>query len=259
MYIDTHAHLDSKKFSNDLDVVIKRAKEKMVVSILTSGVNHSSNLKALELSKKYDIVNASLGLYPIDALAKEIESDGLARDIEPIDVDEELEFIKENKNNILAVGEVGMDFSLSNKKEEQKIHFQKIISMVEKINKPIIVHTRKAELECIDLLESSRLKKIVLHCFQGNKKLIKRAEDLGYNFSIPPIIMRLQHFQMLVNMVSLDKILTETDAPYLSHLVGERNEPVNVIITVKKISEIKNLTEDETKKIIFMNYKRIFS
>ena len=116
MYIDTHAHLDSKKFSNDLDVVIKRAKEKMVVSILTSGVNHSSNLKALELSKKYDIVNASLGLYPIDALAKEIESDGLARDIEPIDVDEELEFIKENKNNILAVGEVGMDFSLSNKK-----------------------------------------------------------------------------------------------------------------------------------------------
>ena len=91
-----------------------------------------------------------------------------------------------------------------------------------------------------------------------NKKLIKRAEDLGYNFSIPPIIMRLQHFQMLVNMVSLDKILTETDAPYLSHLVGERNEPVNVIITVKKISEIKKLTEEETKKIIYNNYKKNF-
>lgn len=259
MYIDVHAHLDSERFSMDLDSVIKRAKEKGVVSILTSGVNHSSNLKALELSKKYDIVHASLGLYPIDALASEIEAEGLTRDVEPTNVDEELEFIKKNKDNFVSVGEVGLDYAYCEDKEAQKEVFSKVISLVEKLNKPIIVHTRKAEKDCVDMLESSRLKKVILHCFGGNMKLVKRAADLGFNFSIPPVIVRLQHFQTLVEKVSLNNLLTETDCPYLSPVAGERNEPMNVLFTVKKISEIKGLTEDETKKIIFMNYKKIFS
>ncbi|HLD11111.1 MAG TPA: TatD family hydrolase [Candidatus Nanoarchaeia archaeon] len=257
MYVDVHAHLDM--FSKDLDQVIKRAKEKGVFSILTSGVNHSTNLKALEISKKYDIVNTSLGLYPIDALAKEVESEGLTRDVQPINVDEELEFIKKNKDKCLAIGEVGLDYAYCEDRFGQKEVFSKVISLVEKINKPIIVHTRKAEKDCVDLLESSRLKKVVLHCFGGNMKLVKRAEDLGFYFSIPSIILRLEHFQTISERVSLNNLLTETDCPYLSPVAGERNEPMNVVLTVKKISEIKNLTEDETKKIIFMNYKRIFS
>src|SRR3989344_1040448 len=257
MYVDVHAHLDM--FSKDLDQVIKRAKEKGVFSILTSGVNHYTNLKALEISKKYDIVNTSLGLYPIDALAKEVESEGLTRDVQPINVDEELEFIKKNKDKCLAIGEVGLDYAYCEDRFGQKEVFSKVISLVEKINKPIIVHTRKAEKDCVDLLESSRLKKVVLHCFGGNMKLVKRAEDLGFYFSIPSIILRLEHFQTISERVSLNNLLTETDCPYLSPVAGERNEPMNVVLTVKKISEIKNLTEDETKKIIFMNYKRIFS
>jgi TatD DNase family protein len=110
----------------------------------------------------------------------------------------------------------------------------------------------------LDVLEELKIKNAVLHCFGGNMRLVKRAEELGFYFSIPPVITRLNHFQEIVSRVSLNKLLTETDAPYLSPYVGQRNEPSYVKETIKIIAKIKNVTEEEAEKIIFSNYQKIF-
>ena len=262
LLVDIHAHLDHERFKKDLDKVINRAKEAGVKHIITSGVNSITNRNILKITDKYDIVHASFGLYPIDALAKEIEDGeacGFARDLDHFDVDKEIEWIIKNKDKCIAIGEVGMDFNWGRDFEkQQKENFQKVISMAEKIKKPIIVHTRKAELECVEMLESSKIKNIILHCFCGRKHLVKRVADNGWNFSIPPIVVRLQQFQIMADIVNLSQLLTETDAPYLSPYPGKRNESSYVAETIKKIAEIKEMTEDDVAKNIFMNYQRIF-
>ena len=263
--VDIHAHLDHKQFKDDIDEVIQRAKDAGVKAIVTSGVNKATNRKVLELAEKYDIVKASLGVYPIDALEEEFasgEADAFARDIEPLDVDAELKFIADNKDKIVAVGECGLDYAFfKNKPDVQKSMretFQKVIDAVEKINKPIIVHTRKAELDCVEMLESSNLKNIILHCFMARKHLVKRAADNGWSFSVPPIVVRLEHFQMMADMVNISQLLTETDAPGLSPYPGQRNEPAFVIETIKKIAEIKKMDEKEVANNVYMNYQRLF-
>src|SRR3989344_5507425 len=259
MIVDVHSHLSFDQFSKDLDQVIERAKQAGVVSILCSGVDHESNVKVLELSKKYKIIKASLGIYPLDAVGLG-HYDGIPRDARIIDVNEEIKFIRKNKDQIIAIGEIGLDKSpeVDCKLEEQKEVFWKAIKLAEEIKKPIVIHTRKAEAECLEILESSKLKNVVLHCFTGNLKLVKKAEDLGFYLSIPAIITRLKHFQEVVNRVSLSNILTETDAPYLSPFKDQRNEPSYIKETIKVIAKIKNITEEETEKIIFSNYQKVF-
>lgn len=263
LLVDIHAHLDHEKFKPDLDQAIDRAKKAGVKHIITSGINSATNRLVLKIADKYDIVHPSFGLYPIDALAKEIElgeAPGFARDIKPTNVDKELEWIKKNKDKCVAIGEVGLDYKFGEKhKQKQKKVFQKVIEAVEKIKKPVIVHSRKAEFDILDMLESSKIKNIILHCFCGRKHLVKRAADKGWNFSIPPIIVRLQQFQIMADLVNINQLLTETDCPYLSPYPGKRNEPAFVIETIKKIAEIKGFTPEETANSIFMNYKRIFT
>lgn len=244
MLVDVHAHMTFPEFKPDFNKVIERAKAAGVISIITSGTSIQSNQEALELSKKFDIIKPSFGAYPTELNLKNI--------------DEQLEFIKKHKKDIVAVGECGMDFKEAENFDEQKKCFEQVIELAEKINKPIIIHSRKAEKECLDLLESSKKKKVILHCFSANMKLVQRAYDLGYYFSIPTVITRLIHFQEVVKRVSIDRILTETDAPYLSPFQFKRNEPSFIVETIKKISEIKKLEKEEVEKLIFMNYKQIF-
>ncbi len=259
MLVDVHTHLTFPQFEKDLDEVIKRAKEARLVAILCSGVDHESNVKVLELAKKYEIIKASLGVYPLDAVGLG-HYDDVPRENRPFNVDEELKFIEKNKDNILAIGEIGLDKSPEGdcKLKEQEEVFWKCIRLAEKINKPIVVHTRKAEKECLEILESSKLKKVVLHCFTGNLKLVKKAEDLNFYLSIPAVVTRLKHFQEVIQRTSLNNLLTETDAPYLSPYKDQRNEPSFIKETIKIISQIKNITEDEAEKIIFSNYQKVF-
>jgi TatD DNase family protein len=262
MLVDIHAHLDHEKFKGDLDKVIENARNAGVRHIITSGVNSKTNRLVLDIAAKYGNVHPSFGIYPLDALKKEIEAGeaaGFVRDIESFDIDDEIGWIEENKDKCVAIGECGLDFKWGKENEkEQKENFQKVIEMVEKIKKPIVVHTRKAELDSIEMLESSKIKSIILHCFCGRKHLVRRAADNGWNFSIPPIIVRLQQFQLMAEIVNISQLLTETDCPYLSPYPGKRNEPAFVMETIKKVAEIKGLTEEDTAKNIFMNYQRVF-
>jgi TatD DNase family protein len=260
--IDIHCHLDNSRFGNELNKVIEKCRKANVKVIITSGVNSSTNRIALKIAEKYkDIVKVSFGIYPLDALSKEIdagEGDGFVRDIEKMDLDSELKWIEKNKDKCIAIGECGLDYKFSQEKEKQKELFQRVINLALKLNKPLIIHSRKAEQDAIDVLKSNKCKKVVLHCFNGRRNLIKHGIELGYYFSIPPIITRLEHFRMLAEMVPLNQILTETDAPYLSSIPGIRNDSSQVAITIKEIAKIKQLDEEKVAEEIFNNYKRLF-
>lgn len=250
LLVDVHAHLDLKEFDSDLDDVIKRAEQAGVKAIISNGINYKSNRKTIELSKKYKIVRPALGLYPDDAIK-----------LTKKQIQDELNFIKKNKDKIIAIGEVGLDYKYCKKKQEQEFQkeiFLKIINLSKKINKPLIIHSRKAESDVIEILEKEKAKKVILHCFSGKLKLIKKAADLGYYFSIPTNITHSQHFQKLAEVVDINKILTETDSPYLSPYKNRRNEPSFIIEAIKKIAEIKNITINETANNIFMNYQKNF-
>jgi len=266
--VDVHAHLDHARFNEDLDEVIERFKKAGGKFIITSGVNRATNRKIIEISEKYpDIVKCSFGIYPIDALAKELEigeAEGFARDLEKFDVDEELAWIEEHKDYCVAIGEIGLDYNWKEFQSEkevtmQKEVFKKCLEIAKKINKPVIIHSRKAELDAIEILEKEDVKKVVMHCFNGKKSLIKRCIANKWYFSVPPIITRLEHFKMLVEMTPIEQLLTETDAPYLSPVAGERNEPANVAVTIKEISNIKGLSEEETANKILDNFTKLFN
>jgi len=107
------------------------------------------------------------------------------------------------------------------------------------------------------MLENSDAKKAILHCFSGKLKLIKKAAELGYYFSVPTNVVRSSQFQKLVEIVDINQLLTETDSPYLSPYKGRRNEPAFIIETIKKIAEIKNITINEIANNIFMNYQKV--
>ena len=248
MLVDIHAHLEFDSFKKDLDKVIERAKKANVKCIINSGTNQERNEKTLKLAKKYDIVKASLGIYPTEVLKKDEE-----------ELDKNIAFIKKNKNNIVAVGEIGLDYHETKENtNKQKELFQKLIQLAEKLKLPVVIHSRKAESDAIDILESSRLKKIIMHCFSGKIKLVKRIQDNGWFVSIPPIITFSSHFKKVVEIVPTTQILTETDSPFLSPIKGKRNEPSFIGYTIKEISKIKGLNKDEVEKIIFMNFQKTF-
>ena len=247
MLVDVHAHLNFRDYNKDRDKVIKRA-EKLNMTIIDSGTELKDNKKSLELSKKYSIVKSSFGLYPLYGIK-----------LNEKQLNEELNFIKENKNNIIAIGEIGLDKSINKPNLKKQIEiFKKVLTLAEKLKKPVIIHSRKAEEECINILETFKLKNIDMHCFGGNFKLVKKIQDNGWFFSIPTNIVRLLHFQQIVEQTSMSQLLTETDSPYLSPYKDKRNEPSFVVETIKKISEIKRLNKEEVKKLIYMNFQKVF-
>jgi len=207
------------------------------------------------MAKKYDIIKPALGFYPTRCIHVSEE-----------EFDAELKFISEQ--DIIAIGEVGLDYKKTDENpvtaesiDKMKKCFQKIIDLTEKKNIPIIIHSRKAELDCIEMLEKSNLKKdqIIMHCFMGRKHLVKRVIDNGWSLSIPTIVNKLQQLQENVANTPMSQLLTETDAPYMSPYPNiRRNEPRFIIESIKKIAEIKNLDPEEVKKMIFMNYQRVF-
>ena len=262
--IDSHCHLDHPRFEDDLDEVITNAQKAGVKAIISQGVNLTSNKRVLELSKKYPIVKAAMGLYPIEApnvRIKENLVDDYIIECEA-SVDETIDFIRAHKKDIVAIGEVGIDLKESDDFESQKENFNKLIALAKEIKKPLIIHSRKAEEQVLDLLEESNIPKglVHLHCFCGKKKFIDRGVKLGYTFSIPCSITRAQNFQILTQKVPITQLLTETDGPYMPpNRAAEKSLPQDVQITIKEIARIKGMDEQEVAHNIYMNYQRMYS
>lgn len=260
--VDAHCHLNHELFRKDLDAVMSRAKKAGLKAIIVSGTNTAANKQVLELAKKDPIIKVSLGMHPIDALGLSEGETGIPKQHYPVNLEEEFKFIEKHRKEIVAIGEVGLDFHWDKEHhEEQKEVFRKIIKFSIKINKPIIVHTWEAEAECLEILEQEVQNRIpvILHCFGGRKALITRGKELGYYFTLPPSIIKNSTFKTITQKVGLSQLLTETDAPWQSPYPGKRNEPSYVLETIKKIAEIKRVSAEEVAGQIWKNYQKLFS
>jgi TatD DNase family protein len=164
----------------------------------------------------------------------------------------------------IAVGEVGLDYKeISPSEENKKIMkdcLHKFVELAKKHDVPIILHSRKAELELIEFLEAEGMKnkKVIMHCFSGRKHLVKRVNDNGWYLTIPANVGRFEHFQYVARDIPLSGLLTETDTPMLGPDPKTLNDPSNVKYAIKKIAEIKKMDEIEVANIIYNNYQRLF-
>ena len=246
-YIDIHAHLDICK---NPDETAMRA-EKAGVLVVAQGVDIESNRKVLELAGKHKNVLAALGIYPINALKMSDD-----------EINSEIDFIRKNKGRVSAIGEVGIDYKedLINWERQEKI-FRKFISLSIELNVPIIIHSRKAEIRVIEILEEMKAKKVIMHCFCGNKKLEARIIENEWYLTIPTSVTRSQQFQERAKNAPLSLLFCETDAPYLHPDKGHEgeNEPSLVIRAYEEIAKIKNISEKEVIEKIGDNFKRLFN
>lgn len=242
--IDVHCHLD---ICEDIPGVIEKSRKNGVKIIITNGVDVETNRKSLEFAKKYPEVKVALGIYPINALSMSDK-----------ELDAEIEFIRKNKDRIVAVGEVGIDLKENNNLEKQIKNFRKFINLAKELKKPLIIHSRKAENECISVLEEEKAEKVVMHCFSGNMRLIERIQGNGWMLSIPANVTFSEHFQNVIRKVDVQNLLCETDSPYLHPNKEFPNDPSNVVASYKKLAEIKGLSLKDIEQEIEKNYKRIF-
>ena len=263
--VDVHCHINHKLFEGKVEEIIANAARAGLKAVVLSGVNPEANLEVLEYAKKYPLIKASLGIYPIDALGLSPDEVGLPHHEGPINLTEQFAFFEANLDKIISIGEVGMYFHWVSKDEtfeKQKENFQKIIRFCIKVKKPIVIHSRKAEVECLNVLEEEIKNNeipVIHHCFGGKKALIKRGAELGHNFSVPANIARNSGFESLVKIVPNKQLLTETDSPWLSPFKGTTNEPANVTESIKKIAEIKELSIKDAEDLVWSNFKRIFN
>ncbi|MDO8628693.1 MAG: TatD family hydrolase [Nanoarchaeota archaeon] len=244
MLIDVHAHVLSSAFDADRDAVLARNKD---VIIVENGLNYDYNLRVLALAKKFPNVRAALGLYPTEVVK-----------LSDAEFAEQLKFFEKQKDKIVAIGEIGLDLQEIEDIKLQKGRFMEIVELAKRLQKPVIVHSRKAEKETVEVLESLSAKKVIMHCFCGNMKLVKKIEDNGWHITIPALVETSKHFQVVAERVNSNQLLTETDSPHLNPTKTERNEPKNVLIAIKKIAEIKKCDIDEVAKNIFMNAQKLF-
>ena len=200
LFIDVHSHLDHPLIAGKLDSIVKNAQEAGLKHIITNGINPETNRKCLEISKKYGIIKCAMGIYPRDALKKEAETGEAQLEVGDFDIGEEINFIRKNKDNIVAISEIGLDF-VNGESRQQIDDFEKMITLAREFDKPVVIHSRKAELKCIEILESFKAKKVIMHCFSGRKHLVKRIADNNWFITVPTIVVRSQQFQDIAKNV----------------------------------------------------------
>ncbi|BFH72455.1 TatD family hydrolase [Sulfurisphaera javensis] len=239
MLIDVHAHIDTKEFDKDRDEIVRKCN----ILIVNAGVDLESNLKSLDLEKKYNNVIAAVGFHP------EFIKDKI----------NEVEKCLQLTKNAKIISEVGIDYYWIKEEEYRKKQIEilaKFLEIGEKDQKPVIIHVRGGLSDLINLIESFKVK-FVIHAFEGSIKNAKKIIDLGGYISVPPILLRDKQRQEIVKNIDLEYILTETDSPFMAHEKMIRNEPCNVKLTIEKLAELKKMNKEEIEKKIEDNFKKL--
>ena len=250
--LDSHAHYNDEKFDDDRDTIIKEAYNSGITTIINAGYSLESSKKAIEIANQYEFMYATVGVSPNDI------EDLKGNYIEDIE-----ELAKSHK--VVAIGEIGLDYYWNKEnKEKQKEIFMEQIKLANKLELPIVIHTREAVMDTIDILKKIECKKRgVFHCCPLNRELVKEALKLGFyiSFAGPVTFKNSKNAEEIVNLVPIEKILIETDSPYLSPepVRGRRNDSRNVKYIAQKIADIKGLTIEEVAKQMHKNIEKIFN
>lgn len=236
--VDSHAHIDDEAFDQDREKVIDRALKADVKVIVSSSLGVESSIKTLKLAELYKpLIYPTLGMDPCTLDEGEIE--GL------------IKLIIQNKSKIVGIGEVGLDYYYVRREEERRIqerNFVTFINLAKELEMPLIIHSRSAGKYAVKILEREKAQKVLLHAFDGRLSWALKASSLSYHLSIPTSIHFSTQKQLLARHITLEKLLIESDAPVLSPIRGERNEPANLIYAVRKIAELKGIAVKEVIK-----------
>jgi TatD DNase family protein len=246
--VDVHNHLLSSDFDRDREQVIEDARSSGVKYAVTVAESYEESINLLEFSKNNDFIKACIGIYPANF-----------NDFE--NTEKIIELIKESRNAIAGIGEVGLDFwkaKTDEEKQTQKDVFIRLIEAAKELDLPLNIHSRSAGHYVIELLKEHKVKKVCMHAFDGKAKYAVDGFNSGYFFSIPTSVVHSQQKIKLVKNLPLEAMLAETDAPVLSPFPDTRNEPKNIIKVIEKISEIKNTDIKETAAVLRENTFRLF-
>ena len=250
--IDTHCHIDFEDFDDDREEVIKRAKDKLD-HVIVSGYSNDSNMKVLQLSRDYEgFIYPTFGFHPVSSQNATEEDLRIAH-----------ENITNHLNDILAIGEVGMDYYYVTDKalrERQQEIFRSFLDLANEYKVPIVMHVRDCEKKAVNIIEDyEEIPYFVFHCYGGSLKTAKRIMNRDDSYmSFSTMLCYSKHHQDLIEKIDLDYVLTETDSPYLAMTKEERNEPANVAKAVHKIAEIKNMDVSTVDEITTSNARKIF-
>lgn len=247
MFTDTHCHL-YKEYFEDLDEVIKKINDNNVNRIINNGCDRKSNEEVLELLGKYDCMYGSLGIHPESA-------DTYTED--------DLHFIEEHINDlkVVAIGEIGLDYYWTkDNKEKQKELFEYQLKLAERVNKPVIIHSREATQDTIDILKKYNVRGTI-HSFSGSYETACIYIKMGFLLGINGVItFKNCNLKDVVSKLDLTNILLETDSPYLTPVPyrGKRNDSSHIIDIAKFICELKGCSMEELAKETNGNISRCF-
>lgn len=251
-FFDTHAHLDDEQLIDDLNNIYESMKNNKVKYVTIPSSNIESAKNCIKIAEKYENTFVLIGIHP--------ESADSFRDEDILKLEE---LAKHEK--VVGIGEVGLDYYWRQDNfEKQKEILKKQIELANKLKLPVALHIRDANTEMIDFLKENPVeKKGIFHCVPLDEKLIKEGVELGYYISFSGVITfkNVKNVDECIKLVPKDKILIETDSPYLTPdpYRGRRNDPSKVIFTAKKIANVLNITEKEIAKITTENAKRVYS
>ena len=279
---ESHAHYDDEKFNDDRDEVIEKVHTSGVEKIISAGYSLQGSKNGLRLAKKYDFIYTTLGISPNDI------DDNWEQEIDELDEILSLELVGKNDNTnyaideqlydktknilaakqnnvkkIVAIGEIGLDYHYSLEKEKQKAVFIRQIELANKFNLPIVIHTREAVMDTLQVLKEHPVnQKGEFHCCPFNRELVKEALKLGFyiSFSGTCTFKNAKNAEEIVKMVPDDRFLIETDSPYLAPepVRGTRNDSRNLVYIIEKIAKFKNEEVGEIAEKSYRNATTLF-
>lgn len=247
--IDTHTHIYDKQFEEDFDDVIDRI-ENQLEGIVSIGFDLESSQKSVELAKKYNFIHAVVGVHPVDISKYNDE------------VEKEIEKLALNEEKVVAIGEIGLDYHwMADPKDVQAEGFRKQMALAERVKKPVVIHTREALQDTLDILAEFPNVGGILHCYPGSYEAAKPFLDryfLGIGGTLT--FKNNRKTKELVEVLPLEKIVIETDCPYLTPVPfrGKRNEPIYTSYVAEEIARIKNISVEEVIKVTTENAKKIY-
>ncbi|MDY6788991.1 MAG: TatD family hydrolase [Candidatus Nanohaloarchaea archaeon] len=247
--IDNHAHLNFQKFDGRREEVIEECRDKLK-AVINAGTSPWQDGEGLELGKRHpNFIYPCIGMHPtkLDRVDQE--------DLESIK-----ERIREEKERIVAVGEIGLDYYHAKergKRKRQEEFFKPLLELGEEMGKPVVIHSRDAEKRAVEVLEDYSPAEVIMHCFNGNLDLVEESLDREYWISISTQVLYSNRVQNIAEKTPVDRMLLETDSPFL-YPGDEANKPWKVHESLEKIAEIKGMAEKELGRQINRNTERAY-
>ncbi len=252
MLIDSHVHLDKRQFDGDREYIIENLEKNGIEAAVNIGADLESSIKSLDLAKKYENIYATVGVHPHNA-----------KDLTDKMLEEMEELASEDK--VVAIGETGLDYHYDNSpRDVQRKWFRKQIQLAKKLDLPVVVHSRSADEDTLKILkEEFDGLRAVIHCFSSDRAMMKEFVDLGFYIALggPVTFKKTDELKEVAKIVPIEKLLVETDAPYLAPhpYRGKRNEPVFVKQTAELIAKLRGMTIEDFTLQINQNTKAIFN